>query len=126
MTPLGFVSAVGATVAAFCLWLTVRIVNRRERWAKRTAIALVVAALAYPLSVGPVFRLSYWIDPSQEASWTVVAVSWYCVPFALVVETGPDIVRGLATKYLDLWLPPQPEILFDGDTDKVPGGDIMR
>jgi hypothetical protein len=31
--------------AAFCVWLTVRIVNRRERWAKWTAAGLTVALL---------------------------------------------------------------------------------
>jgi hypothetical protein len=44
--------ALAITFAAFCVWLTVRIVNRRERWAKRTALAVVVL-LGYPLSFGP-------------------------------------------------------------------------
>ncbi len=40
--------------AAFCVWLTVRIINRRERWAKRLAIALVAGIpLIYVLSFGP-------------------------------------------------------------------------
>src|SRR5215469_15309492 len=39
--------------AAFCVWLTVRIVNRRERWAKWTLATLIVIAVLYPLSVGP-------------------------------------------------------------------------
>jgi hypothetical protein len=30
--------------AAFCIWLTVRIVNRRERWAKWTLAATLCAA----------------------------------------------------------------------------------
>ena len=42
-----------ATFAAACIWLTVRIVNRRERWAKRTAVALVAALVGYPISFGP-------------------------------------------------------------------------
>jgi hypothetical protein len=42
--------------AAFCVWLTVRIVNRREKWAKRTAWTVVVLLLLYPLSVGPASR----------------------------------------------------------------------
>jgi multisubunit Na+/H+ antiporter MnhE subunit len=34
----------GVVFSAFCVWLTVRIVNRRERWAKWTlAGALIVA-----------------------------------------------------------------------------------
>ena len=39
--------------AAFCIWLTVRIVNRRERWAKRTLAAVVGLPLTYVLSFGP-------------------------------------------------------------------------
>ncbi len=34
--------ALAVTFAAFCVWLTVRIVNRRERWAIRTAIVMAV------------------------------------------------------------------------------------
>jgi hypothetical protein len=41
--------------AAFAVWLAVRIVNRRERWAKRTAIFLpAVLLIGYALSLGPV------------------------------------------------------------------------
>ena len=39
--------------AAFCVWLGVRIVNRRERWAKRTAIVIVLLLSLYVLSSGP-------------------------------------------------------------------------
>jgi hypothetical protein len=35
-------SGLAVSIAAFCVWLTVRIVNRRERWAKRTAVAMFV------------------------------------------------------------------------------------
>jgi hypothetical protein len=45
-------SIFGVTVAAFCLWLAVRVFNRRERWAKWALIGLVLV-LAYPLSFGP-------------------------------------------------------------------------
>jgi len=44
--------ALAVAFAAFCVWLAVRIFNRRERWAKWTAIGLIVA-LAYPASFGP-------------------------------------------------------------------------
>ena len=46
----------GVACAAFCVWLTVRIVNRRQRWAKWLALGLVVL-LAYPLSFGPACAL---------------------------------------------------------------------
>src|SRR5258708_2714913 len=42
----------GVAFAAFCLWLAVRIINRREKWAKRTALGLALAMI-YPLSLGP-------------------------------------------------------------------------
>jgi hypothetical protein len=51
--------------AAFCIWLTVRIVNRRERWAKRTAAGIVIAfPVLYLASFGP----ACWMiaaDPSD-------------------------------------------------------------
>ena len=35
-------STLAVAFAAFCVWLGVRVVNRRERWAKSTAAAVVV------------------------------------------------------------------------------------
>jgi hypothetical protein len=41
-------------IAAFCVWLGVRIVNRRERWAKRTLAGIVLGLpLLYVVSFGP-------------------------------------------------------------------------
>ena len=42
-----------ATLGAFCIWLGVRIANRRERWAKRTAVALAILVMLNPISAGP-------------------------------------------------------------------------
>jgi len=50
--------ALGGVFAAFCVWLTVRIVNRREKWAKWTAVGLLGLPLLYVLSFGP----ACWID----------------------------------------------------------------
>jgi hypothetical protein len=45
--------------AAFCVWLTVRIVNRRERWARWTLVGLLVGLpVLYVLSFGPA---CWWI-----------------------------------------------------------------
>jgi hypothetical protein len=46
------VPALAVAFAASCVWLGVRIFNRRERWVKWTAVGLGVL-LAYPLSFGP-------------------------------------------------------------------------
>src|SRR5262245_54617373 len=38
---------------AFCVWLTVRIVSRRERWAKWTLAAVACLPVLYLASFGP-------------------------------------------------------------------------
>jgi cytochrome bd-type quinol oxidase subunit 2 len=45
---------VGVAYAAICVWLTVRIVNRREKWAKQTAAVVAFVPILYVLSFGPV------------------------------------------------------------------------
>jgi hypothetical protein len=49
----------GVAFAAFCVWLTVRIVNRRERWAIR--LAIVVGALL-PVGLGSLWLLAQTLD----------------------------------------------------------------
>ncbi len=65
--------------AAFCVWLAVRIVNRQERWAKRTVWVLVVA-LAYPLSFGPacwiVSRRNIDDDGMRKLPWLYTPLGW--------------------------------------------------
>ena len=49
----------GVSFAAFCVWLGVRIVNRRERWATRLAVMVAVAMLTwYALGVGSSYAAS--------------------------------------------------------------------
>src|SRR5258708_5482927 len=51
--------ALAVALAAFCVWLTVQIVNRRERRAKWTAVGLIIALpMLYVVSVGPVCWLA--------------------------------------------------------------------
>lgn len=77
---------------AFCIWLTVRIVNRRERWAKWTAWALV-AGLAYPLSFGPA---CWWLSKEAHAQEPIVdfrrvpSAYW---PIGFVALHGPKFSR---------------------------------
>jgi hypothetical protein len=52
--------AVGIALSAFCVWLTVRIVNRRERWAKWTLGVLVAFIIGYPTSSGPARSFLMW------------------------------------------------------------------
>jgi len=50
----------GVAFAAFCIWLGVRIFNRRERWAKWTLAAVLGLPLLYILSFGPACWLNDW------------------------------------------------------------------
>jgi hypothetical protein len=47
--------------AAVCVWLTVRLIARRERWAMGTLAALVGVPVLYIESVGP----PCWIWPAH-------------------------------------------------------------
>lgn len=50
----------GVAFAAFCVWLGVRIVNRRERWAEWTLAAVVGLPVLYVASFGPA---CWWFSP---------------------------------------------------------------
>ena len=45
--------ALGVAFAAFCVWFGVRIMNRRERWAKRILTAAIILLMGYAASFGP-------------------------------------------------------------------------
>lgn len=47
---------------ATCVWLTVRIVNRRERWAKRTLAVVVGLPALYLASFGPACWIASRLD----------------------------------------------------------------
>jgi hypothetical protein len=47
----------GVAFAAICMWLTVRIINRKERWAKWMAVAVAGVPVLYVASIGP----AYWL-----------------------------------------------------------------
>src|SRR6476661_7998190 len=74
--------------AAFCVWLTVRIVNRRERWAKWTLASTVIApTVLYIACFGYACRVSsrtaLWEPGSREARipafyWPIPTLSTYC------------------------------------------------
>jgi hypothetical protein len=89
----------GASFAAFCVWLTVRIVSRRERWAKRTAWALAFPSL-YFLSMAPVL----WMDlHGFTPAWTHdVPIYW---PVQWTRENGPAFIRDAINQYLAIWFP---------------------
>jgi len=92
--------ALTVAFAAFCVWLAVRIYNRRERWAKWTAVGMVVTILVgYPLSFGP----ACWISSRMQPSGNVVSAIYW--PFFLSMWQGPDITQEALQKYVHFGMP---------------------
>jgi hypothetical protein len=58
--------ALAVAFAAFCVWLTVRIVNRRERWAKWTLAVVIGLPVPYVASFGP----ACWLAKRSELTWS--------------------------------------------------------
>ena len=84
------VSIFGVVVAAFSVWLAVRIINRRDRWSKRIAAALLPAVAIYLLTFGP----ACWINAHTEVGNDVVWVL-YRPMFWLMVGRRSAIQQAL-------------------------------
>ena len=87
-------------LASVCVWLTVRIVTRRERWAKRTALGLITGILLYVPSVGPMLWI---VDHTERREWVREAYKLYCVPVQFLYDTFPKTVGATIEPYLRLW-----------------------
>ncbi len=82
----------GAAFAAFIIWLAVRIVNRRERWAKRTAMAFIILAM-YPLTYGPAcWLLSRSLLPRKPTIYVYM-------PLIFVEIEGPEPMKSILEWY---------------------------
>ena len=95
-------SIFGIAIAAFCVWLTVRIVNRRERWAKWTLASVFGVPLLYVLSFGPA---CWWFSTYEPP--TVPSFAWGewpyapCIywPFGWLSAHGPQPIRDTINWY---------------------------
>lgn len=97
-------AAFGAAFAAFCVWLGVRIVNRRERWAKRAAIGMLVCLLPmiYILSAG---IHEYFMRRNKIPSWLDKPAWVFYAPCRWAYQDGPKWYRDACDSYLRLWRP---------------------
>ena len=74
-----------AVLAAFSVWLTVRIVNRRERWTKWTLAAVVALPVLYVASFGPAcWLVSRMEDSDSELPVVYTPLGWLCWKSPLV------------------------------------------
>src|SRR5690349_19586030 len=90
--------ALALAFAAFCVWLAVRIINRRERWAKWTA-AVIAPPLLYLLSFGP----ACWIiagpwPRDYERGRVLAGPDWFVIvydPIGRLIYANSPISRPL-------------------------------
>jgi hypothetical protein len=104
----------GVAFAAFCLWLTVRIINRRERWAKRTLAVTFMLPVLYVVSFGPASWLASWdLTPRRITAKIYYPIlhmafdgpRWVLPPLAWYTELGEfDHGSILPTLYWETWL----------------------
>jgi hypothetical protein len=93
-------SLLGVAVAAYAIWLTVRITNFRDRRAIRRAIFLVLVIVVYPLSMGPLLWLGNhgYLPRTMEPAINVVFFPTYAT-----LTFGPSSIKRGMSWYLGLW-----------------------
>ncbi|HLJ10213.1 MAG TPA: hypothetical protein VKU82_03440 [Planctomycetaceae bacterium] len=92
-------SIFGVAFAASCVWLTVRIVNRRDRWAKWSLAATVGLPVLYVLGFGP----ACWASSRLQSSGKVVsAIYWPIIP---MMWQGPPAVQEALQQYVLFGVP---------------------
>jgi heme O synthase-like polyprenyltransferase len=80
----------GAALAAFCVWLTVQIVNRGERWAKRTAAAGMQIRTNRPLAI--------WLCIAAVVCTALAAAGGW--PYGLVACSAAAVSNAVLAAYL--------------------------
>jgi hypothetical protein len=93
--------AILAVASVFCIWLTVRIVKRRERWAKRTAVVLLASSpVLYVLGIGP----AAWLNTRHLMPQSLGSASGhFYYPINWIMGHGPEAVGQAITWYARLW-----------------------
>jgi hypothetical protein len=89
----------GITYAALAIWVTVRLVNRKERWAKRTMVWLTVAPVLYFLSTGPAIWIYFHYLPRSFGP----VIGGVYFPINLLAQSSPT-VASITVGYMDLWV----------------------
>jgi len=93
-------TSLGTTFAAFCVWLIVRLVNRRERWARRTAAVIAMLLVGYPLSVGP----AIWLAEKGLLPASSHAPIWIIYePLRWLLLQSPEPAVAAFRWYLEFW-----------------------
>jgi hypothetical protein len=100
------VPTLGVAFAAVCIWLGVRVYNRREPWAKWTLAAVVAVPLLYVASFGPAWSYiarRYEDDPSYDHHKSDQWFDKIYLPIAMAMDAGPEPLGAVVEWYLELW-----------------------
>jgi hypothetical protein len=89
------IPSLAVAFTAACIWLGIRIINRRERWAKWTLAALAASVAMYPLSSGPWAR--YWLMKSDS-------LDGFYEPLLLWASNDETWLASLYNAYLGWWM----------------------
>src|SRR5262245_28310263 len=84
--------ALAVTFAAFCLWLTVRMVNRRERWAKWALAATLALPVLYVASFGPAVWITARKERVDQIGQSVIYITYQ--PLLSAIVYGPRQISG--------------------------------
>jgi hypothetical protein len=110
---LTILGSLGICVSAFCFWLVIRIINRRERWAKRVLTTTLVLPVLYVAGFGPAAWLASWeLAPKGLVAWVYFPIfriafdgpeRWFYKPVDWYAHLGefheePEILRKLYWK----------------------------
>lgn len=96
------ISAAGVAFTAFGFWLAVRVVNRRERWAKWALAVAVTVPVLYAASFGPA---CWWISRHGDSEWLPDVYR----PIGLCGARSP-IAKQMICGYARLGMPPESEV----------------
>jgi hypothetical protein len=114
--------ALAVTFAAFLVWLTVRFINRRERWVK-WALILGVGLLAYPLSYVAYFKWAVLSWPKRP-SWVVSVGRRLYWPLTEPARKSPAC-RSAMNAYMRFWGEPSIDWNYHGEDDDDSGPDDL-
>jgi hypothetical protein len=102
MNPL--LVSLAVAYAALCVWLGVRIVNRRERWAKWTLAGVIAVPSLYVGSFGPACWLASYADEESPHLVTVYQPLLRVMAWERTQALRDQQEKGQAACYSSLWL----------------------
>src|SRR5262249_13363963 len=88
----------GVSFAAICIWLTVRIINRRERWAQWTLAMVIGVPVIYVASFGPAFWLTSQVYIGRDTPHRIL------IAFLPIIRTFEKDPGGHFKHWLLWWM----------------------